>query len=242
MRPRSFGDSLCCTYCCVGAPRVNEGSRQRVDTAGWPACEICGRRLSKVKHHRTHGAGRACKKHDTAARRAAAPASTLIPRSKRPYDSLQPTQQWKRRKQAREAVTQVLDDIGVPLEVIAPPSIPSPADVLHLSTAERDRFRTVRGVHLPCEQSIIQCKKLLATSHATEIGTFADGAYITDPLRYVSVLCAQSTFIAVGGDAGGGYTKLGVTYLHQGKQTLSISWCTKARIHMKHYPTASGNI
>jgi hypothetical protein len=37
----------------------------------------------------------------------------------------------------------------------------------------------------------------------------------------VSVLCAQSPFIAVGGDAGGGYTKLGVTYLHQGKQTFA---------------------
>ncbi len=32
------------------------------------------------------------------------------------------------------------------------------------------------------------------------------------PLALVSVLCSQSSFIAVGGDAGGGHTKLGITY------------------------------
>jgi hypothetical protein len=65
---------------------------------------------------------------------------------------------------------------------------------------------------------MIACKKLLATSHATETGTFAGGAYITDPVRFVSGLCAQSSFIAVGGDAGGGRCVLGVTYSAAGKQ------------------------
>jgi hypothetical protein len=41
---------------------------------------------------------------------------------------------------------------------------------------------------------------------------------MTDPLAYVSVLCAQSPFIAVGGDAGGGRCVLGVTYSHQSVQ------------------------
>jgi hypothetical protein len=59
---------------------------------------------------------------------------------------------------------------------------------------------------------MIKCKQQLATSYATETGTFAGGAFISDPVRFVSVLCAQSSFIAVGGDAGGGHTKLGVTY------------------------------
>jgi hypothetical protein len=31
-----------------------------VDSAGKPACELCGRRLADVKHHRAHGIGRAC--------------------------------------------------------------------------------------------------------------------------------------------------------------------------------------
>jgi hypothetical protein len=139
-------------------------------------------------------------------------------RAKRPYDSLGSTQRWKRRKEAKAAVAQVLDEIGVPLQVIQPPPKPSPAELLHLSTAERERIRTVPSLHIPCEQSMIQCKQQLASSHATETGTFAGGAYMTDPLAYVSVLCAQSPFIAVGGDAGGGHTKIGVTYSHQSIQ------------------------
>jgi hypothetical protein len=43
---------------------------------------------------------------------------------------------------------------------------------------------------------MIQCKKKLLLTHATETGTFANGAYITDPIRFVSVLCAQSPFLA----------------------------------------------
>lgn len=68
---------------------------------------------------------------------------------------------------------------------------------------------------------MIQCKKLLAASHGTETSTFAGGAYVTDPLAYVSVLCAQSPFMAVGGDAGGGFTKIGITYSHNGKQSFA---------------------
>jgi hypothetical protein len=60
---------------------------------------------------------------------------------------------------------------------------------------------------------MIACKKLLAASHAIETGTFANGAYITDSVRFVSVLCAQSSLLVVGGDTGDGLTKLGVTYL-----------------------------
>ena len=110
-------------------------------------------------------------------------------RVKRPYDSLGSTERWKRRKKAKAAVAEVLDEIGVPLEVIQPPPKPSPAELLHLSTAERERIRTVPSLHIPCEQTMIHCKQKLASSHATETGTFAGGAYMTDPLAYVSVLC-----------------------------------------------------
>jgi hypothetical protein len=136
----------------------------------------------------------------------------VIPRQKRPYESLQPTQRWKRRKKAQAAVAEVLEETGVPLEAIHAPPIASPAELIHLPTSIREQIRTVPSLHIPCEQSMINCKQLLATSHATETGTFAGGAFITDPVRFVSVLCAQSPFIAVGGDAGGGHTKLGVTY------------------------------
>jgi hypothetical protein len=148
------------------------------------------------------------------------PSSSGYPtsRKKRPYDLLQPTEKWKRRKKAKAVIDQVVNEIGVPLDAITPPIAPSAVDVIGLTTAERERFRTVRSVHLPCEQTIIQCKKLLATTHATETGTFVNGAYITDPIRFVSVLCAQSSFIAVGGDKGDDLTKLGISYSVRGRE------------------------
>ena len=57
---RSYSTLMCCECCCVDAPRVVEGS-PCMDASGLhQLCELCGRRLSKVKHHRPHGPGRAC--------------------------------------------------------------------------------------------------------------------------------------------------------------------------------------
>ena len=202
---------LFCACGCVGAPLVPVGSVARVDSAGWPACEICGARLNRCKGKlHNHEKGKVC----TSCYKLYSCPSTCVTkqqRTKRPYDSLQATQKWKRKKQAQEAVTQILEQIGVPFEAIQPAPTPCPADVLHLSTSERDRVRTISGVHIPCERTIIKCKRKLPATHATETGTFAGGAYITDPVRFVSVLCAQSPFIAVGGiwaavDAGLGVT------------------------------------
>ena len=50
--------------------------------------------------------------------------------------------------------------------------------------------------------------------HATETDTFADSAYIINPVRYVSVLRAQSSVVVVGGDAGNGLTLLRVQAKH----------------------------
>jgi hypothetical protein len=223
--------SLLCACVCIVSPRVNLGSAPRTDSSGWPACELCGRRLSKCKGKLyQHGPGKICKRcyniqsglqappvpprgtplHDTEDQRY--PHGVPASRSKRPYHTLQPTQKWERKKQLAAAVADVEKQIGCPLSVIQPQPLPFPAELLHLSTAERERIRTVPSLHIPSEQTMIQCKKQLATTHATQTGTFAGGAYLTDPLRFVSVLCAQSSFIAVGGDAGGGRCVLGVTY------------------------------
>ncbi len=137
---------------------------------------------------------------------------------KRLYSALKPTQKWKRRCKARVAVTKVLDDIGCPLEAITPRAPITPTKVLHLTPAERQRTRTVRCLHFPCERSMRKKHERLAHTCATATGTFANGAYITDPLRLVSVLCVQSSFIAVGGDSGGGHCVLGVTYSFQQRQ------------------------
>ena len=49
-----------CVLVCdeVVVPRISPLPRQTAD--GHAACERCGRQLSKVKHHRPHGPGRAC--------------------------------------------------------------------------------------------------------------------------------------------------------------------------------------
>lgn len=138
------------------------------------------------------------------------------PRSKRPYAELGSTEKWKRRKKARAAVAAVLETVGVPMDAIQPPVVPSPVELIHLPTAVREQIRSVPSLHIPSEQSMIQCKQQFAHLHATETGTFAKGAYLTDPLRFVSTLCAQSSFLAVGGDTGDQH--------HQTRRHIQRAW------------------
>ena len=192
-----------------------------------PPCKLCGVIIRSRDAHRPHGNGRA---HDTCVRRvnrAAAPPLTPIQRrqrAKRPYDTLQPTQQWKRRMQLRSTIAAAEQQVGcsavtaVQHRAIA---TAAPEELIHLPKSVRTAIRTVRSLRIPNEATIIKCKQQLATTHATETGTFAGGAFITDPVRFVSVLCAQSPFIAVGGDSGGGHTKLGVTYTIDGVQSFA---------------------
>jgi len=146
------------------------------------------------------------------------PHSAPAARFKRPYHSLAPTQQWKRRKTLHTQVAAAAEKVGCPLEAILPQPRAAPEELLHLSTAERERIRSVPSLHIPCEQTMINCKQRLASTHATGTDTFVGGAEMTDPLAFVSVLCAQSSLLVVGGDAGGGRCVLGVTHSAAGKQ------------------------
>lgn len=130
-------------------------------------------------------------------------------RTRRLYDTLSTTQRWVRRREARQA----LEQIGCPAAALVSTAVTPPAQLVHLSTSVREQIRTVPSLHIPSEQTMIACKKELASTHATETGTFAYGAYITDPVRFVSDLCRQSSLVVVGGDTGDGLTKLGVTYV-----------------------------
>ena len=205
-----------CACWCIGAPVVLAGTGMPRMDGKHQLCEECGTRLSRCKGKlHKHEKGKICQAcYDETRRVSSAP----IPRTKRSYDTLQPTEQWKRRTKAKAAVAEVLDEIGVPLEAIAPPPTPSPAELIHLPTSVREQIRTVRGLRIPSEKLMIKCKQLLAASHATETSTFASGAFVTDPLRYVSVLCAQSSFLSVGGDKGDDHTKLGITYSVRGRE------------------------
>ena len=220
-------------------------TRQRPD--GHWLCMLCAALIRSKQPDRSCGAGRAHKACIVAQERRAAAASTPPARTKRPYDTLGPTQQWKRRREMRAAVTTAEQGVHCPLQAIQPQPCAAPEELLHLSTAERERIRTVASLRIPCERTMIKCKQQLATTHATETGTFAGGAYITDPVRFVSVLCAQSSFIAVGGDAGGGRCVLGVTYsipcptdatLRRRRNTLHACSCTREETAGWNYKTA----
>jgi hypothetical protein len=52
---------VCCALLSVGVPRVQEGAQPRTDGQRNQLCELCGCRLSKVKHTKPHPPGRACK-------------------------------------------------------------------------------------------------------------------------------------------------------------------------------------
>jgi hypothetical protein len=203
---------LSCACGCAGARLgIHRDCAQPAANGQW-WCSLCQHRIESKHQSRPCGAGRAHQSCIKAQDRRAVVTHTPAPRTLRSYDTLQPTQQWKRRKQARAEIANTLQQTSCPLAALQLQQRATPEELLHLSTAERERIRTVPSLHIPCEQSMIKCKQQLANSHATETGTFAGGAFITDPIRFVSVLCAQSSFIAVGGDAGGGRCVLGVSY------------------------------
>lgn len=211
---------MCCVLHDVDITLGVSGFGPKRDAVGRQLCEQCGHRLDRVQHHRPYGAGRACKKHSITEKTSSASAPALSSSSlsassftKRPFDSLRRTQKWRRRKKAREA----LAAIDCPITELQEQSSVPPEAVIHLSTSDRERIRSVHGLRIPCEQTIINCKNQLASTLATETATFVNGAHITDPVRFVSALCFQSPLLVVGGDAGGGLTKLGVTYLDQRK-------------------------
>jgi hypothetical protein len=150
-------------------------------------------------------------------------------RKKRSFDELGPSQRNKRKRDGREA----LAEIGVPPNALCDHR-PTPAVMLTLTTADRKRIRTINELHIPGEKRMAQCKKELAHTHGTETASFmlvhrgeeeneSAGAYVTDPLCLVRSVTAGSPFVAVGGDKGGGHTKLGITYINnitQGTQAF----------------------
>ena len=183
---------------------------QRAD--GHWLCMLCPALIRAKQPSRPHAGGRAHNSCLLRQARAATPVKAPVQRFKRPYVSLGRTQRWKRRKQALAEISDTLKQTGCPIEAL--PLLPrvTPEQLVGLSTATREEIRSVPSLRIPSEQTMIKCKQLLATTQGTETGTFAGGAFITDPIRFVSVLCAQSSLLTVGGDAGGGHTKLGVTY------------------------------
>jgi len=86
-QPALIDAPVSCACCCVAAPLPMSAMVARTLPSGAPACEICGRQLTKVKHTHRHGPGHAChprcKRHVQTDEHSAATASVLPPKQSR---------------------------------------------------------------------------------------------------------------------------------------------------------------
>ena len=101
-----------CACFCAGSALVSPRLLARVDKAGKPACERCGRRLADCKGKLYACPPGKCCQHCYDAVRPVVHLETKQQRVKRPYKALQSTQQWKRRKQLHSAITEASQQIG----------------------------------------------------------------------------------------------------------------------------------
>lgn len=111
LEPALIDTSVYFACCCVGAPLVVGGS-PRMDASGLnQLCEKCGQRLSRVKHHRAHGLGRAC--------------HPQCKPSKRAVDNavVDPSRDVRSHKRGRSESGK---QPSTPAVLIAPPPLPTP--------------------------------------------------------------------------------------------------------------------
>ena len=95
-----------------------------------------------------------------------------------------------------------------------------PHELVQLTQAQRRTIRRVPRLSICSEKRIIRYRTELASSHGTRTATFSyphdgvavSGAYLTDPLGFITHIQQHSRFLVIGGDAGGGSLKLGVSY------------------------------
>ncbi len=168
-------------------------------------------------------------------------------RRNRGYDKnlgeLQQTQRTKRIKSLRAALEEFCKKNKCSLEELFRlfgPKIDS-IDLLGTTKAERVTFRQLPGANFCSERQIVQLKYDFAIEFGTETKSFSGqlnnsvtfhGAYMSDPIHFIDVLLSTATeqTIAVGGDFGGGSTKIGMTYLNaEGKKSFAILLIYDAR-------------
>ena len=180
----------------------------------------CGKWTVRNKHHMCKGCDH---ERRYGAKAVTPPAPSPMQRVQRvrrkrrrlEWTQLSRAQQWRRRSEGRQA----LIDIGVPPSALIGPR-PTPHHMLPLPTAVLRKMRAATGLRIPGERRMAECKRRLAATSGTATASFRTmvgdsptvGAFVTDPLRLVRLTTKGSSFLAIGGDAGGGQTKLGVTY------------------------------
>jgi hypothetical protein len=200
------------------------GARSR---GAHPRCSKCHERIEIQRQGRPTEGGRLCNKCDIKARKhkketsarilhlppppllrtASAPARL---RTLAPLSTLTASGQRHRKRKAEA----LLEQVQVPAGVLSPARIP-PTAFLRTSTRFRNEMRRVLpSVAIPGEKAMATLKEQIADTKGTATASFDCGAYLTDPLRFVSVLTSHSEYLVIGGDFGSHFTKIGVTYFH----------------------------
>ena len=100
----SFDVLLCVAFDVAGENLVIDRDYSQPGANGLWRCKPCDHRIAGKQPSRPREGGRAHIVCIMRASRTVTPASSPAPRTKRPYESLKPTQRWVRRTRARAAV------------------------------------------------------------------------------------------------------------------------------------------
>lgn len=154
------------------------------------------------------------------------PSTPLSPAAKR-----QRSMEWRElspsgRKYRVDDAIEVLMDLGVPHTAVAPVVHLSRYDMIGypkpIRMATKKIMKQTNGkVVTPCERSVRAERVRAASANATithvfscavDSNTTIAGGYADDPVGLLSNIVQHSKYLCVGGDKGGGVTKLGVTH------------------------------
>lgn len=155
------------------------------------------------------------------------------PRKRASFVDLSRDSQRKRIKRLKADLEDLSQYIDCPVDsVLLPTKVPT-KDMIHLPTSVRNDIRTVGKLRqfVKSEHSFKKLKNKLSVSHGTKTASFCkeivlvhppdepdeppvefQGAYVVNPLKLIEKTCKSARRIALGGDCGGGITKLGITW------------------------------
>jgi len=134
---------------------------------------------------------------------AASSPNSFYPRKQ--YEELSESGKQCRKRQVRS----VIDNYQVPLTELAPHSV-SPSAIQHLGAQDRRALRDC-GLSVPSDRRMKEHCEELDERLGAQCKEFPVGVYITDPIKFIRLLTAASSFLCVGGDSGGGTTKIGIS-------------------------------
>ena len=104
-----------------------------------------------------------------------------------------------------------MNEHKIPLHAIIPQTIPC-SEFMHLRWRDREIIRSIPSIrpYIPSEPTFNNFRNSLTNIQTIQ---FCKGACLSDPIKTIKAITGSSPWICIGGDCGGGTTKLGITYL-----------------------------